>query len=172
MSVEEGSSALPLPPDDPEVSAGLEIAMKWGAALGGPEQLKVAFEALEPQLKREHQIRLRQLDMQREAAARADEKAEAAAEREVRLAREKRQHALWMTGLYVGAVISVAMLGAGIYVAKDVWWLAIMLCGPSLIAMGKLYVLRRNDAQDIQTVSQGARGATNAAGQAQPPPIP
>jgi hypothetical protein len=170
--VEESSSALPLPPDDPVVSAGLEIAMKWGAALGGPEQLKVAFEALEPQLKREHQIRLRQLDMQREAAARADEKAEAAAEREVRLAREKRQHALWMTGLYVGAVISVAMLGAGIFVAKDVWWLAIMLCGPSLIAMGKLYVLRRSDAKDMQAVSQGARSATNAAGQAQPPPIP
>ncbi|MDT0319996.1 hypothetical protein [Streptomyces millisiae] len=173
MSTEENSGALPLPQDDPVVSAGLEIAMKWGAALGGPEQLKVAFEALEPQLKREHQIRLRQLDMQREAAARADEKAEAAAERAARAVREKRQHALWMTGLYVGAAISVAMLAAGVYVARDVWWLAIMLCGPSLVAMGKLYVLRRGDAEDTRAVSQGARSATSAAGQAaQPPPLP
>jgi hypothetical protein len=69
-------------------------------------------------------------------------------------------------------VISVAMLGAGIYVAKDVWWFAIMLCGPSLIAMGKLYVLRRSDAEDMRAVSRGARGATSAAGQAQPPPVP
>ncbi|MFF7764143.1 hypothetical protein [Streptomyces griseorubiginosus] len=169
MNNEESSGALPIPPDDPLVSAGLEIALKWGAALGGPEKLKIAFAALEPQLKREHEIRLKQLDMQRVAAARAAEIAEAAAEREARLAREKRQHALWMTGLYVGAVISVAMVGAGVYAAKDdMWWLAIMLCGPSLIAMGKLYVLRRSDAADMQAVS---RAATNAAGQQQPPPV-
>jgi len=165
VSTEESSNALPPSDGDPVVSAGLEIAVKWGAALGGPEQLKVALEALEPQLKREHQLRVRQLDMQREAAARADE-------RMVCLAREKRQHTLWMTGLYVGAVISVAMLGASIYVAKDVWWLSIMLCGPSLIAMGKLYVLRRSDADDMKAVSQSMRGATNAAEQAQPPPVP
>ncbi|MFJ1975336.1 hypothetical protein ACIO93_42730 [Streptomyces sp. NPDC087903] len=51
-------------------------------------------------------------------------------------------------------------------------WLAIMLCGPSLVAMGKLYVLRRSDADDIQAVSPGIRQATNAAGQAPPPPPP
>ncbi|WP_449488192.1 hypothetical protein [Streptomyces purpurascens] len=146
--------------------------MKWGAALGGPEQLKVALAALEPQLKRDHQVRLRHLDMQRDAAARKDENARAAAERELRLAREKRQHALRMTGLYMGAVISIAMLGAGIYVARDVWWLAIMLCGPSLIAMGKLYVLRRSDREDMRAVARSARSAMNAAGQAQPPPVP
>ncbi|CAM5593080.1 hypothetical protein [Streptomyces purpurascens] len=172
MSVEESSGAPPVPPDDLVVSVGLEIAMKWGAALGGPEQLKVALAALEPQLKRDHQVRLRHLDMQRDAAARKDENARAAAERELRLAREKRQHALRMTGLYMGAVISIAMLGAGIYVARDVWWLAIMLCGPSLIAMGKLYVLRRSDREDMRAVARSARSAMNAAGQAQPPPVP
>ncbi|GAB2898032.1 hypothetical protein GCM10027074_76530 [Streptomyces deserti] len=74
-----------------------------------------------------------------------------------------------MTGLYLGAVISVAMLGAGIYVAQDVWWLATLLCGPSLIAMGKIFVLRRSDADDITAVSRGARASTSAAAQAQPP---
>ncbi|GGW20564.1 hypothetical protein GCM10018980_43200 [Streptomyces capoamus] len=172
MTTEENSSALPLPHDDPVVSAGLDIAMKWGAALGGPEKLKIAFEALEPQLKREHQIRLRQLDMQREATARAEENARAAADRMVRLEREKRQHALWMTGLYLGSVISVAMLVAGIYAARDSWWLSLVLCGPSLVAMGKLYVLRRNDPDDMRAVSTAARSAANAAQQAQPPPVP
>ncbi|MEU4039102.1 hypothetical protein [Streptomyces collinus] len=172
MSVEDNSSALPLPTGDPVVSAGLEIAMKWGAALGGPEQLKIAFEALEPQLKRDHQARLKRLEMQREAATRADENARAAAERKLRMVQEKRQHALWTARLCVGAVISITMLGAGVYVAKDVWWLAIMLCGPSLLAMGKLYVLQRSDTTDMDAVTRAARNANSAAGQAQPPPLP
>ncbi|WP_328934944.1 MULTISPECIES: hypothetical protein [unclassified Streptomyces] len=169
MSTEEDSGAPPLPQGDPVVLAGLEIAMKWGAALGGPEQLKIAFEALEPQLKREHQIRLRQLDMQRAATARAEENARATAERMVRLAREKRQHAFRMTGLYVSAAISVTMLAAGIYVAKDMWLLSILLWGPSLLAMGKLYLLRRSDPDDMKVVSLGARGTTSAAQQVQSP---
>ncbi|MEU1481102.1 hypothetical protein ACFYZ8_28840 [Streptomyces sp. NPDC001668] len=172
MSTDENSSALSLPQDDPVVAAGLDIAMKWGAALGGPEKLKIAFEALEPQLKREHQIRLRQLDMQREATARAEENARAAAEDMVRLEREKRQHALRMTGLYLSAVISVAMLVVGVYVAKDMWWLSLFLWGPSLVAMGKLYALRRSDPGDMKALSLGARTATSAAQQAQPPPVP
>lgn len=155
----ENSSAMPLPrDDDPVISAGLEIAMKWGAALGGPEQLKVAFEALEPQLKREHQIRLKQLEAQKQAA-----------EREARAEREIRQYKLRMTSLIVGAVMSVAMLGAGVYVAKDVWWLAMVLCGPSLIAILKIIVLRRSDAGDMAAVAAAAKAATSAASQAQPP---
>lgn len=46
-----------------------------------------------------------------------------------------------------------------------------MLCGPSLLAMGKLYVLQRSDAADIHALSRGARSATNAASQAQSPPL-
>ncbi|WP_329276975.1 hypothetical protein [Streptomyces sp. NBC_01451] len=158
MNVEDSSAIPTVPSDDPLVSAGLEIAMKWGAALGGPEQLKVAFEALEPQLKREHQIRLKQLDAQRQAA-----------ERRARAEREVRQHRFRMTSLIVGAVMSIAMLGAGVYVAKDVWWLAMLLCGPSLIAILKIVVLRRSDPSDMTAVAAAARGATNAASQVQPP---
>ncbi|GAA4326383.1 hypothetical protein GCM10023086_53900 [Streptomyces venetus] len=172
MSTEENSGALPLPQDDPVVSAGLDIAMRWGAALGGPEKLKIAFEALEPQLKREHQLRLKQLDMQREATARAEENAREAAERMVRLAQQKRQHALRMTGLWLGAGVSFAMLVAGVYVARDMWWLSLFLWGPSLLAMAKLYTLRRSDPGDMQAVTLGMRSAANAAQQAPPPPVP
>lgn len=155
----ESSSATPTPrSEDPLVSAGLEIAMKWGAALGGPEQLKVALVALEPQLKREHQIRLKQLEAQKQTA-----------ERKARTEREIRQHKFRMTSLIVGAAMSVAMLGAGVYVAKDVWWLAMLLCGPSLIAILKIVVLRRSDSSDMSAVTAAARNATNAASQAQPP---
>ncbi|MEU1515687.1 hypothetical protein ABZ490_26680 [Streptomyces sp. NPDC005811] len=172
MTTDEDSSALPLPQDDPVVAAGLDIAMKWGAALGGPEKLKIALEALEPQLKREHQIRLRQLDMQRDATVRAEENAKAAADGMLRLEREKRLHALRMTGLYLSAVISVAMLVVGVYVAKDMWWLSLFLWGPSLVAMGKLYALRRSDPDDMKALSLGTRTATNAAQQPLPPSVP
>ncbi|GLX19673.1 hypothetical protein [Streptomyces lavendulae] len=158
---EQNSGASPVPPLDSATSAGLEIAMRWGAALGGPEQLKIAFDALEPQLKREHQIKLKQMEMLAKAA-----------ERSAREKREGRNHAFRMTGVIVGAVISTAMLGAGVYVAKDVWWLSTLLCGPSLIALVKIFVLRRSDPDDVRLLGRAARGASNAAAQAQPPSGP
>jgi hypothetical protein len=65
--------------------------------------------------------------------------------------------------------MSIAMLGAGVYVAKDVWWLAMLLCGPSLIAIMKIVILRRSDPSDMSTVAAAAKAATTAASQAQPP---
>lgn len=168
MSVESGGPVPVSRDEDPLVSAGLEIAMKWGAALGGPDQLKVAFEALEPQLKREHQIRLKQLDAQQKAVEARVLAEREVAERNARADREVRQHRFRMASLVVGAVISIAMLGAGVYVAKDVWWLAMVLCGPSLIAILKIVVLRRSDAGDMAAVAAAAKTATNAASQAQP----
>ncbi|MER7916509.1 MULTISPECIES: hypothetical protein [unclassified Streptomyces] len=168
----EDNTALPDPIGDPVLSAGFEIAMKRGAALGGPEQLKIAFEALEPQLKREHQLRLRQIDSQREDRRRAAEEATRTAEHSFREARERRQHTFRMASLCAGAIVSVAMLGAGVYIARDVWWLATLLCGPSLIALVKIFVLRRGDTDDMRTVARAARNVTNAAAQAQPPNPP
>ncbi|MET9894397.1 hypothetical protein ABZZ47_30095 [Streptomyces sp. NPDC006465] len=153
MSV-ENSSSLPASGDDPLVSAGLSIAMKWGQALGDPQQLKVAMAGLEPQLKREHEIRMRQLGLQ-----------ERKAEREAQASREVRQHRLRLTSLIVGAVTSIAMLGAGVYVAKDAWWLATLLCGPSLISMAAIIILRRYDAEAMKAVAQVAKRAIAAGGQ-------
>lgn len=134
---------------------------------------------------------MKQLDMRREAAERADAAAAAAAEREAqsqaaaaqreareraaaaeRQAREKqeqRKHSRHMAGLVVGAVVAVAMLGAGVYVAKEAWWLATLLCGPSLLALAKIFVLRRSDPDDMKFVSNVARASTNSASQTQPP---
>lgn len=168
---------------DAVVSAGLEIAIKWGAALGGPEKLDIALKALEPQLRRDHKERLLRLEMQREAAeatARATRLTAELAAREQRQAavrasqerREERAHRRHMTGLIAGAVIAVAMLGAGVHVAKDAWWLATLLCGPSLLALAKVFVLRRSDSGDMDAVSRASRTSTNAATQAQPPAPP
>ncbi|MFI1537732.1 hypothetical protein [Streptomyces anandii] len=68
----------------------------------------------------------------------------------------------------LGAILSAAMLGAGVYVAKDNWSLAPLLCGPSLIAMAKIIFLRRSDPGDMAAVGAAARNSTNAASQGQP----
>ncbi|MET7738500.1 hypothetical protein ABZT02_45705 [Streptomyces sp. NPDC005402] len=74
--------------------------------------------------------------------------------------------------LVVGAVLALAMLGGGVYVARDSWWLSVLLCGPSLLAIAKVFVLGRSDPDDMKAVSLAARTATNAAGQAQSPQSP
>ncbi|WP_331734728.1 hypothetical protein [Streptomyces sp. NBC_00887] len=163
----EDSGTLPaaqIPEGDPVVSAGLEIAMKWGVALGA-DKLDVALKALEPQLRRDHKERMTRLDMQRQSHV---------DEREFLERREQRAHRRHLAGMIVGAVIAVAMLGAGVYVAADAWWLAILLCGPSLLALAKVFVLNRSDPDDMKAVSAAGRTATNAASQSQspaPPPV-
>ncbi|MFJ4008198.1 hypothetical protein [Streptomyces sp. NPDC090026] len=187
MSPEENPRLPATQSADPVISAGLEIAMKWGTALGGPEKLEVAFKALEPQLKREHQIRLRQLDNQRAQAERDASAAQAAAERTAAVARaeaervaqeadRRRNHIYRMSGLICGVVICLALLGSGVAVAPDQPWLATLLCGPSLLALVKIFVLRRSDVDDIRATSRASRDAASASAPppAQPPapPVP
>ena len=74
--------------------------------------------------------------------------------------------------LSVGAAIALAMLGAGVYVAPNAWWLSTLLCGPSLLALAKIFVLGRSDPGDMNAVAGASRTSTNAAGQAQPPQPP
>ncbi len=130
--------------------------MQWADV--GTDQLKAALEAMEPELVREHRVLLQRLKMQREAEQQYEER------------REQRAHRRQMTEVIVGAVLALAMLGAGVYVAADAWWLATLLCGPSLLALAKVFVLRRSDPDDMKHLSRAARTSTNAAGQAQPPP--
>ncbi|WP_432112731.1 hypothetical protein [Streptomyces sp. S1] len=159
----EDQGTLPAPQtpnEDPIVSAGLQIAAKWGATLDAA-QLEVALKGLEPQLQREHKERMYRLKMQQEAAQQAAQGG-----------REQREHKRYMAGLISGSIVAIALLGAGVFVAKDQWWLSILLCGPSLLALVKIFVLRRSDEYDMNAVSVATRRTMNAAGQAQPPQPP
>ncbi|MEU3491154.1 hypothetical protein [Streptomyces massasporeus] len=64
------------------------------------------------------------------------------------------------------------MLGAAVYVAPVNGWLSALLCGPSLLALVKVFVLRRSDPGDMRAVSLAGRVASDAAVQAQQPPPP
>lgn len=156
MTAEE-RKALPAPQslgDDPVLSAGMGIAARWGEVLG-PEKLQIALRALEPQLKREHQALMKRLEMAQEEA--------------VQLSREKseeRKHKRHLADLAAGTVIAVAMLGAGVYVAAGTWWLAALLCGPSLLALTKVFVLRRSEPGDMRYLSQLAGSLSRTDGRA------
>lgn len=164
---------------DPIIHAGLAIAAQWGEALGA-EKLEIALKALEPQLKREHQARMKQLDNQRALAEQQHVAAEAAAsrtaeveknagERAARDAERRRNHVYRMSGLVSGVVLSLALLSSGVVVAPTQPWLSACLCGPSLLALAKIFVLRRSDAGDIRASARAAREAATAATPPQPP---
>ncbi|WP_258054602.1 hypothetical protein [Streptomyces sp. Ru71] len=62
---------------------------------------------------------------------------------------------------------------ARVYVAQgDRWWLSLLLCGPSLLALAKVFVLRRSDPDDMRLLARATHSAMNSAGQAQQPPPP
>ncbi|MEU9788975.1 hypothetical protein AB0H92_49980 [Streptomyces phaeochromogenes] len=152
--------------EDPILSAGMSIAMQWRHL--GTDKLEAALKALEPELRRQHKAVMTRLGMQREAADRKER--ERRSELEACERQERRSHVRHMADLTVGAVVALAMLGAGVYVAADAWWLATLLCGPSLLALVKIFVLRRSDPDDMKFVARTARTSTNTAQQAQGPP--
>ncbi|MFV6032346.1 hypothetical protein [Streptomyces sp. NPDC056264] len=121
----------------------------------------MALKALDPQLRREHKERMLQLEMQRDASERAS-----------RVTRDERVHKRYLATLVTGGVMASGMLGAGVFVAQDRWWLSILLCGPSLIALSKIIFLRRSDEYDMKAVLRATHSGMNAAGQAQPPSPP
>lgn len=168
---EQGTLPSPQPAEDPVLSLGLNIAAQWGSRLD-PNQLDVALKALEPQLRREHKERTLRLEMQREDAERASQEQREASERASREARDERSHKRYMATLIAGSGMASAMLGAGVFVAQDRWWLSILLCGPSLIALSKIIFLRRSDEYDMKAVLRATRTGMSAAGQAQPPQPP
>ncbi|MFE6696457.1 hypothetical protein [Streptomyces sp. NPDC057718] len=178
---------------------GLEIAQTWGKLPA--EHLKVALQALEPQLAREHAVQLAKEELASERERRIRQEA-ANRERELILAREDavrnhelrmaevhashelefqrarweieeaqagRAHMLYFAGLIAGFVVTIATLtGAVVVGVAGQAWLSAMLCGPSVLALATLFVLRRNDPAQTQAAARSHRSALGAA--SQPPP--
>ncbi|MFD4955188.1 hypothetical protein [Streptomyces sp. NPDC058451] len=142
------------PNDDPTSLAAMHVAMQWKEL--DPAHLAAAMAAMEPSLRREHRERLTRMQMQREAAQQDLE--------ERQRARTDRRR---MVEVVCGTVVALAMLGGGIYAAPHSWWLSTLLCGPSLLALTKVFVLGRSDPDDMKLLSAAARVSTDSAGRAQ-----
>ncbi|MEU2674809.1 hypothetical protein ABZ622_39465 [Streptomyces sp. NPDC007164] len=148
------------PPPQP---TGLEIAVQWAELPA--EHLQVALKALEPQLRREHELRMEQEKAVRKLEL---ERLRLAAEE----AQAKRSHSLYMVGLGAGFIVTLGMLtGAVIVGVQGQAWLAAMLSGPSVLALAGLFVLRKSDSAQVQTVARSQRSALNAAQAPPGPPV-
>ena len=121
-------------------SYALQIAQMW--ALLPPEHLEVGLRALEPQLKREQEVRMESLRQKQ---------------------REKQNsHIVYLCGLGAGFAIAVAMLGAAVFVGvNNQPWLAALLLGPSLLALAKLFVMQKSDAADLKRIAEAEQIVLN-----------
>lgn len=123
-------------------SIALQIAQTWAQV--PPEHLQTALQALEPEFQREHEHRMEILRQAEEG--------------------ERRRHVQYLCGLGAGFVIAMGMLtGAVVVGINGQPWLAALLTGPSLIALAKLFVIRRADAADTKLITQALRDALNSA---------
>jgi hypothetical protein len=110
----------------------LELAMEWAEL--PPEYLQVALAALEPQLVREHEVRLKRLDIVGEKARQA--------------------FRLRAWGLAAGFLTAVAGLAATLVLGLEHQpWLAAVCSGPSIVVLAKVFVLRRSDPDDVRQVT-------------------
>ena len=126
--------------------AGLEMARQWAATLPA-DHLQVALQALEPELCREHEWRLKCAQLEHE---RAVERARLA----VQEAQARRAQVLYLAGLGAGLLVSMTMLiGAVVVGSHGQVWLAAVLSGPSVIALTTLFVLRRSDATAVRATA-------------------
>ncbi|MFF8359509.1 hypothetical protein ACF063_39310 [Streptomyces chartreusis] len=161
--------------------AALNIAAQWSAL--PPEHLREALAALDPQLAREHELRMRAQDAREKRMATEAEIAKAHAKAELEKIRAdaaavetrlKRAHTYRMAGLAAGLTISIAMLIASVLVAPHGPWLSCLFAGPGLLALVKIFVLLKSDPEDMRQTARAAQSALAAAVQPAPlsPPTP
>ncbi|MEW2615028.1 hypothetical protein AB0937_33570 [Streptomyces sp. NPDC047880] len=119
----------------------------------------------------DHEAKMARLRIEAEITNRQAEAEKERTARENQLAIERLRHRRHLVNVSAGALISIALLAAGVLVADTAIWLSLLLCGPSLLALAKVYVLSRSDPDDMKVVGRGTQSATNAATNAQPPPL-
>ncbi|MER6304269.1 hypothetical protein ABT247_32650 [Kitasatospora sp. NPDC001539] len=140
-----------------ELDVAHKIALEWADVPTG--HLVAVLSAMEPQLRREHQLKAKQderrheLEMQRlkEAERRHELELAKLKERQARAADAHRQH---LVGVGAGMVVSLSCIGGAIWfgVTGHYWPMAILV-GPVLIALTRMFVLRRSDTGDVQAAA-------------------
>ncbi|WP_316759963.1 hypothetical protein [Streptomyces herbicida] len=121
---------------------GIEIATEWAKL--PPEHLQVALKALNPQLEREHLARIEQMRISAQNT------------------QCLRQFRIQVYSLWAGFFLSLVMLGAAVFVGvNNQPWLALGFSGPSLLALTKIFVLRRSDSYDMRAMVSSQRAASS-----------
>ncbi|MGW4878909.1 hypothetical protein ACWEPI_20395 [Streptomyces sp. NPDC004262] len=132
-------------PTSPQMNS-LEIALQWAQLPS--EHLEIALKALEPELARQHELRLLEVRLR------------------VQEEKDRRTHYLYLAGLVAGFVVVVSMLTAAVVVGVNgLPWLSAMLSGPSVLSLAGLFVLRRVDSGSARETGRAHRAALIAAQQ-------
>ncbi|MFI6471248.1 hypothetical protein ACIBL5_13490 [Streptomyces sp. NPDC050516] len=166
-----------VPPGTSELEFAHKIAREWADVPS--DQLVAVLDAMERRLKREHQLRAKQderrhaLDLARLKEAERHHELELAKlqERRDRMDKAHKQH---LVGVVAGMVVSLSCIGGATWFGLTGHYLPMgILVGPVLIALTKMFVLRKSDAGDVGAVATSlnrliSRAPTNPA----PTPAP
>ncbi|MGP2440714.1 hypothetical protein [Streptomyces sp. JW3] len=89
---------------------------------------------------------------------------------ELAVMRERNRHRLDLLGLVAGFLVSLGSVGGALVFGlhSDYWMAAIML-SPSVLAVTKLFVLRKSDAKDVRAAGSALGAVTQPGG---PQPLP
>ncbi|WP_345695865.1 hypothetical protein [Kitasatospora terrestris] len=140
-----------------ELELAHKIAREWADVPAS--HLAAAFAAMEPQLQRTHEYRMRQADHEHKQRllelkdADRQYELELARSRE-RLDRTEKAHRQHLVGVAAGAAVSLSCIGGAIWFgAAGHYWPMAILVGPVLIALTKMFVLRRSEPGDVGTIA-------------------
>ncbi|MEV5970366.1 hypothetical protein [Streptomyces sp. NPDC051921] len=165
-----------VPGGSSELERAHKIAREWADV--PLDQLVAVLDAMEPQLKREHQRKAK--DDQRRHELNLAQLKEAERRHELDLAKlqERRErtgnaHKQHLVGVGAGVVVSLSCIGGATWFGQAGQYLPMgILVGPVLIALTKMFVLRRSDSHDIGTTATSLRQIIGGAPAAPVPPPP
>lgn len=175
-----GMAEQEVPPGTSELEFAHKIAREWADVPS--DQLVAVLDAMERRLKREHQLRAKQderrhaLDLARLKEAERHHELELAKlqERRDRMDKAHKQH---LVGVVAGMVVSLSCIGGATWFGLTGHYLPMgILVGPVLIALTKMFVLRKSDAGDVGAVATSlnrliSRAPTNPAPAPAPAPL-
>ncbi|WP_309317407.1 hypothetical protein [Streptomyces salinarius] len=147
------------------------LASLWGGL--PPEHFRVAVAAAKAEASLRSQERVLQMRLSHEAhvqsvhAEKEAREAEAlatleAAKHDAAVATAKLRHRRHVIDVSAGLTVCIALLVVAVLAIDVASWLSAVLCGPSLLALAKVFVLRRSDPDDMRIL-----GRTSS-----PPPPP
>ncbi|GGW54825.1 hypothetical protein GCM10010350_44140 [Streptomyces galilaeus] len=167
----EDQASSPAPHSPPPIEAALvaearRIASSWDGI--PPEVFRAALastkaeRALRSQeialrLNIEHDLAVKRIEAEKAEGERQARAEREIAEREVAAAAERLQHRRHIVDVSAGAGISISLLGVGAWFADSAPWLSAVCVGPSLLALAKVFVLRRSDPHDMKVLGRAAR---------------
>ncbi|MFF1299499.1 MULTISPECIES: hypothetical protein [unclassified Streptomyces] len=172
MTTEDpGALAVPDPSmgdhqgDDFFASEAHRIAARWGQL--PPEHFKLAVQAARAEgalrsQERVLQMRLvHEVQMERVAADKAAAEAAALAEQQTAQHQaesqaERLRHRRHVIDVAAGLTICGALIVVAVLVVDRAAWLSAVLCGPSLLALAKVFILRRSDPGDLRVLGKAS----------------